>query len=311
MQLHQLRYVVAVADERHFTRAAARLHVAQPSVSSQVRALERELGTPLFHRTRGAVGLTAAGEVFLPWARQALADCEAGRAGVRELLGLRRGRLALGATPSLTTGLLPPVLAEFHSRYPGIALSMRQAGSRDLLVMLDGGLLDLAFVILPVDEPRITAVALADEELVLAVAPTHRLAGRRSVGVNVLRDEPLVMFREGYDLRGTTVAACREAGFEPVLALEGGEMDGVLAFAAAGLGAAVVPSTVISPDGPLRGVRFADGALTRTIALAGRGDRPRPRAAEAFVADLLALLTARGWPGGPRRGLNLRTPFSR
>ncbi len=93
MQLHQLRYMVCVAEERRFTRAAARLHVAQPSVSSAISALEQELGAPLFHRARSEVVLTGAGEAFLPWARQVLADCEAGAAAVRDLMGLRRGRL--------------------------------------------------------------------------------------------------------------------------------------------------------------------------------------------------------------------------
>src|SRR5579864_9618460 len=98
--------MVCVAEEKRFTRAAARLHVAQPSVSSAVAALEHELGAPLFYRDRSEVTLTGAGEVFLPWARQVLADCEAGADAVRDLLGLRKGRLALGSTPSLTTNLL-------------------------------------------------------------------------------------------------------------------------------------------------------------------------------------------------------------
>src|ERR1700746_2639416 len=122
VQLHQLRYVVTVAEEGRFTRAAARLHVAQPSVSSAISALEHELGAPLFHRARNEVVLTGPGEAFLPWARQVLADCEAGAAAVRALMGLRRGRLSLGATPSLTTNLLPPVLAGFHADHPGLEL---------------------------------------------------------------------------------------------------------------------------------------------------------------------------------------------
>src|SRR5579875_4099949 len=120
VQLHQLRYVVSVAEEGRFTRAAARMHVAQPSISSAVAALEHELGAALFHRDRAEVTLTGAGEVFLPWARQVLADCEACAAAVRDLLGLRRGRLVVGATPSLTTNLLPPVLARYHNDHPGV-----------------------------------------------------------------------------------------------------------------------------------------------------------------------------------------------
>src|SRR5581483_4204023 len=133
VQLHQLRYVVCVAEERRFTRAAAKLHVAQPSVSSAVAALEQELGAALFHRDRSEVTLTGAGEVFVPWARQVLADCEAGTAAVRDLMGLQRGRLVLGATPSLTTNLLPPVLAGFHLEHPGVELTVHEAGSQDLV----------------------------------------------------------------------------------------------------------------------------------------------------------------------------------
>ena len=274
MQMQQLRYAVALSEERHFTRAAARLHVSQPSLSTQVRALERELGAPLFERTRGAVGLTAAGEAFLPWARQALADLEAGRDDVRELLGRRGGRLALGATPSLTTGLLPTLLAGFHRRYPGIDLVLHEAGSPDLVDRLAAGLLDLALVILPVAARDVSTLPLAREELVLAVPPGHALAARRSVTVEDLRGLPLVVFREGYELRATTYATCRSGGFNPTLALEGGEMDGVLAMAAAGLGPTIVPVSALRPEVPLVAVRFEGSPPTRTVGLAERAQRP-------------------------------------
>lgn len=314
VEMQQLRCVVAVAEECSFTRAAARLHVAQPSVSSQIRGLERELGAELFHRTRHSVEVSPAGAAFLPWARQALADCESGRAVVRELLGLRRGQLRLGATPSLTGSLLPVVLTRFHHRYPGVELTLHQAGSRDLVARLEEGLLDLALVILPVDSASVHTLALAEEELVLAVLAGHRLARRRSVTVADLRDEPLVMFREGYDLREVTLAACQAAGFRPTLAAQGGEMDGVLALAGGGLGAAVLPGSVIPADGPLRAVRFAGHALVRTIALARRRDRPTPRAAQAFEAELTAALAPGGWTGPFPRGLRpsrSRTPGGR
>src|SRR5437868_7223568 len=113
VELHQLRYFVAVAEDRHFTRAARRLRVAQPSVSRAIRVLEEELGTPLFHRMKGNVALTAAGDVLLPWARRVLTDVEGAATEVRELTDLRRGRLAVGATPSLTMTLLPPALSRF------------------------------------------------------------------------------------------------------------------------------------------------------------------------------------------------------
>ena len=286
MQIQQLRYVVCVAEERRFTRAAARLHVAQPSVSSAVAALEQELGAPLFHRHRSEVTLTSAGEVFLPWARQVLADCEAGATAVRDLLGLRRGRLVLGATPSLTTNLLPPLLAAFHSDHPAVEITLHEAGSQDLVERLERGEMDVAVVILPVDRPWVETTALLDEELVLAVEPGHPLAGHHAIPVSRLEDVPLVMFKDGYDLRDATLAACRQAGFVPTLAMQGLEMDGALALAAAGVAAAVVPESVVPTDGRLRSVRFSDGSLKRTIGLASRRDRPYSPAAEAFVEAL-------------------------
>lgn len=286
MQLNQLRYMVCVAEERRFTRAASRLHVAQPSVSSAIAALEQELGAALFRRERHEVTLTGAGEVFLPWARQVLADCESGTAAVRDLLGLRRGRLALGSTPSLTTNLLPPVLAAFHASHPGLDLTLHEAGSQDLVDRLEKGEMDLAVVILPVDRPWVHTTELKTEELVLAVSRTHQYAGRRSVWVADLEHTPLVMFKDGYDLREATLDACRQAGFSPNLVMQGLEMDGALALAAAGVGAVVVPESVISQDGPLMGIRFRNAALRRTIGLASRRDRPFSPAAHAFVAAL-------------------------
>jgi DNA-binding transcriptional LysR family regulator len=293
VQLHQLRYVVCVAEERRFTRAAARLHVAQPSVSSAVAALEHELGAPLFHRAHHEVVLTGAGEAFLPWARQVLADCEAGAAAVRDLLGLHRGRLALGATPSLTTNLLPPVLAAFLREHPGLELTVYEAGSQDLVRRLQEGEIDLAVVILPVDRPWVETTALMEEELVLAVSAGHSLAGRRSIRVAELEQVPLVMFKDGYDLREATIDACRRAGFAPVLAMSGLEMDGALALAAAGVAGAIVPESVIPPQGPLRAVRFRGGTLRRRVGLASRRDRPLSPAAHAFIAALDAYVGGR------------------
>jgi DNA-binding transcriptional LysR family regulator len=290
VQLHQLRYVVSVAEEGGFTRAADRLRVAQPSVSAAVRALERELGIELFHRSGGRVRPTPAGDALLPWARQVLVDCEAGRDAVTDLMGLRRGRLSLGATPTLTTVVLAPVLADFHRRYPGLEVSLTEDGSRRLVTALERGELDLAVVILPIHHSWVRTEALAEEELVLAVPRDHPLAGRASVGVAELEGLPLVMFRDGYDLREATVAACRGAGFAPTYSVEGLEMDGVLALAAAGLGAAVVPASVAGPGTDLVAVAFRDADLRRTIGLAYRHDRTPPPAARAFADALRAAM---------------------
>ncbi|GAC1701029.1 MAG: LysR substrate-binding domain-containing protein [Candidatus Limnocylindrales bacterium] len=287
MELHQLRYFVAVAEHRHFTRAAADLGVAQPSVSKQIRRLEAEIGDPLFDRRAGGVALTDAGAVLLPWAKRVLADLDAARAEVAGLATLEKGRLSVGATPSISTVLLPPVLAEFHRAHPGISLAVHEAGSRDLVRLLEAGDLDLALVVLPVPHDDLLATtAVLREDLVLAVPAGHALAKRRSVRIAELRGVPLVMFREGYDLRTTTIAACEAAGFHPVFAVEGAEMDGVLRMTAAGIGVAVVPGIVVERGGPLVAVRLTDPTLSRSIALAHHRGRRRSRAADAFASVL-------------------------
>ncbi len=185
--------------------------------------------------------------------------------------------------------MLAPALVEFHGSHPGIELLVVEAGSRQLVRQLASGEVDLALVVLPINDPVVATTPLFDDPLVLAVAPEHPLATRRHVGVADLDGLPLVMFREGYDLREVTLAACRDAGVEPRLVSQGGEMDGVLAFVAAGLGAAVVPAIAMPAETTLRSIRFEAPGLSRTVALAHRADRPVPRAAQALVTQLISL----------------------
>ena len=303
--VHQLEYFVAVAEEGQFTRAADRLHVAQPSVSAQVRQLERSLGAPLFHRGPGAVTMTDAGEALLPMARRVLADLAEVVDRVAELDGLRRGHVGIGATPSLGATLLPSVLGRFHNRYPGVSLTVFEQGSRHLVHELETGGIDLALAILPLHQPTLVREVLAVEELVVVTAPDHRLAGRRRVGIGELRDVPMVMFRDGYDLRSATLGAFGAAGFEPRVAVEGGEMGSVLSLVAEGLGAAIVPSIVASGDARLRVIRLGEPGLHRDIALVRRADRAPSRAADALATEITDLLTTEGWPGRMPPGLRL------
>ncbi|WP_033216037.1 LysR family transcriptional regulator [Kitasatospora phosalacinea] len=289
MQLHQLAYFVAVADARHFTRAAELSHVSQPSLSQQIRSLERELGAELFHRSRSGTTLTDAGEALLPLARRILADTDSARRAVAETVQLRRGRVRFGAPPSLCASLVPQVLGSYRAEYPGVDLRLTEGGSRDLVRDLEAGQLDLALVVAsPVSEPSaaMDVTPLLHEDLVLVSASP---LPRRRARITDLRGRGLVMFREGYDVRETTLAACRAAGFEPSYAVEGGEMDAVLAAVRAGLGPAVVPG-MVAASAALPSTPFAPPGLGRTIALAHGRDLPLTRAAAAFRGALLTYL---------------------
>jgi DNA-binding transcriptional LysR family regulator len=312
VQLHQLAYFVAVADTRHFTRAAERMRVAQPSLSQQVRALERDVGAELFHRIRGNLTLTEAGEVLLPFARRILADTESAYQAVRELDQLGRGRVRLGATPSLCTGLLPAMLAGFRTAYPGIELTLHESGSRDLQTGLSEGALDLALIVDSRlrDQSLLTTQPLLVEELVVVSAPDRPAPVRRArMQISDLRDRPLVMFRRGYDLRDATVNACRAEGFEPSFAIEGGEMDAVLELVRAGMGIAVVPSTVVREG--FRVTRFAEPGLSRVVRLAYRQDFEPSRAVRALRDALTRYLATAALPRGTQSLVNPRATAAR
>jgi len=296
VEVHQLAYFESVSRHLHFTRAAEELNVAQPSVSQQIRKLEDELGTPLFHRMKRNVALTEAGTLFLRHTRAILQQLEEARVEVQELSGLRRGSLAVGAPPSVGTHLLPKALAAFSRKHPGISLTFREAGSRTLVKLLEDGELDLAVVIQPIRHPVLETMPLLEEELLLAVPRTHRLATRtRRVKLGELATEPFVLLREGaYDIRDQTLAACRKVGFEPNVALDGGEMDSVLRFVAEGLGIAILPEMVLGDVDPRTGpvaVRLQSPRLTRTLVLARRRDRYFSAAAQEFMRMLRAAST--------------------
>jgi DNA-binding transcriptional LysR family regulator len=290
VQLQQLRYFLAVADTRHFTQAADLLGVAQPTLSKQIHTLEASLGASLFERIRGDVTLTAAGETLLPLARRMVADAGAARDAVQDIVGLRRGEVRLGATPSLCASLVPAVLRTFRSYHPGIALHVNEGSSHDLSTDLLAHTLDLALIVQPEHgvDPALHAAPILRESLVVAsVASGPPPTISPHLSLTELQHTPMVMFRPGYDLRDVTLEACRQAGFTPRFAVEGGEMDAVLAFVEAGLGVALVPSMVLANRPLLRATPLAAPGMRRTIALAHRKRSVLPHAAAALRVTLL------------------------
>jgi DNA-binding transcriptional LysR family regulator len=290
VQIHQLAYFAALADARHFTRAAEQMAVAQPTLSQQIRALEDSLGAALVVRRPGNIELTAAGEELLPIARRILAEADNARRSLTELADLKRGKVRLGATPSLCTGLVPQSIADYHREHPGVAIFITEGGSRDLQQRLATGELDLALVVdsRAREDVNLATASLFVEELVVISSCDDPPPTRRArMGIAQLRSKDLVMFREGYDLRDRTIAACREHGFAPHFAVEGGEMDAVLSLVAAGVGLAIVPSTVV--DERFRITRLQSPGLNRTIELSRRDGIELSRSAVDLERRLLAL----------------------
>jgi DNA-binding transcriptional LysR family regulator len=182
MELRQLRYLVALADERHFTRAAARLHIAQPALSQQVKRLEDEIGVALVDRTTRHVALTPAGELLVARARRALSEVDAAAAELADLAGVRTGHVVIGAMRSTGRFDLSALLAAFHARHPGIELLVREEPSEVMLQRLHADTLDVAFLAVNTLDagPDIQLHPLWDEPLVALLAPGHPLAGSGS-----------------------------------------------------------------------------------------------------------------------------------
>ncbi|MBB4694351.1 DNA-binding transcriptional LysR family regulator [Actinoplanes abujensis] len=247
--------------------------------------------------------LTAAGQTLLPLAQRMVADADAAQEAVADIVGLRRGEVRLGATPSLCSSLVPEVLRTFRTAHPDIQLYVNEGGSQDLIENLQAHTLDLALIVQPeegVDESLSTTPVLRESLVVASVADRPPPTPHAQIALSELEHTPLVMFRAGYDIRGVTLEACEKAGFTPKFAVEGGEMDAVLAFVEAGLGVALVPSMVLANRPLLRATPLAPPGMRRTIALAHRTRSVLPHAAQALRATLLQHVATQELPLGVR-----------
>jgi DNA-binding transcriptional LysR family regulator len=242
--LECLRSFVVVAEEASFTRAAARVHVAQPGVSAQVRRLEAELGQQLLDRSGRSVRLTEVGAAVLPFARAALRAVSNVRLAVDQLSGLVRGQVSVGMVSGSSIQVLPELLAEFRHRYPGVGIALSEEASDRLIELLRDGRLDLALIGSAGDAiPGLETAVVADEALVAAVSADDPLAARTSVTLADLRDLPLVSLPRGTGVRGALDAACANAGLELRIVLEASALSMVARLAGMGLGVAVLPAS--------------------------------------------------------------------
>ncbi|MFI6711292.1 LysR substrate-binding domain-containing protein [Nonomuraea sp. NPDC050478] len=286
MELQQMRYVVAVAETANFTRAAEQCLVVQSALSHQIARLERELGAKLFDRTSRSVRLTPAGEAFLPAARQALDAAERARAEVAAAAGEIRGRLAIGAIPTVTAVDLPVALRRFHLRHREVRISLRSGASEEFVERVRQGTLDVAFLGLPLGvRPKgVRGRELARGDLVAVVAPGHPLADKEHVKLDRLADERFVDFPAGSAGRIQSDEAFAAAGVRREVAFEVSTPDFMARLIRQGLGVGMLPAAFVSqlPDLPV--VRLSD-APARVEHLIWSRHRPSPAAA-AFLSAL-------------------------
>ncbi|BDG01886.1 LysR substrate-binding domain-containing protein [Anaeromyxobacter oryzae] len=309
MELRHLRYFVAVAEELHFGRAAARLGIAQPPLSQQIRQLEDELGAELLVRARRRVALTEAGRVFLAEARGILQRAAAAVTAARRAARGETGSLAVGVVASATYGLVPRVFRTFRARHPDVAVSLAVMSTGAQVAALRAGQIQLGLARPPFGDETLVADALVEEPVVAALAADHALAARRALRLRALAAEPFVLFprdrRPGwYDF---VLGVCRGAGFQPVVGQEAPDLATAMALVAAGLGVTLVPASV--RDLRREGVAYRPlgPPAPRTTLLALR----RPGDALPVVDRFLAVAREVLRGAGARRRATAASPHAR
>jgi DNA-binding transcriptional LysR family regulator len=297
VELRHLRYFVTVAEERHFGRAAERLHMAQPPLSQQIRQLEAELGVTLLRRTTRRVELTAAGEAYLAKARAILDTVQEAAVEARQVEAGLIGRITLGCVGSATYSLLPLLARGLRVELPGIEFAFRgEMLVPDQVAALHDGEIDLALLRPPFDERGFDVTPLRRERLIVALPEQHRLAKRVRLRMADLRGEDLIVHasRRGAVMYDTVLRLSRDAGFEPRIRHEVAETSTLVTLVAGGLGVAVVPQPVAALGVPGATYRPLTGVSAHVqLVVARRADERAPHVVHAAAAVVRLVRTAR------------------
>lgn len=246
MELRHLHYFMAVAEELNFSRAAERLHIAQPPLSQQIRQLEAELGFQLFHRTKRTVRLTEAGIVFFAETQKIMRQLENAILIGRQTSRGEVGQLAIGFASSAVHNVLPGILQAFRTAIPSVKLQLRELTTDQQLEWLQQGRIDIGFVRPPVEENNLSYEVIFSEPLMLALPETHALCSQELVSLRSLSGEPFILFPRSLapGLYDPIISLCQQAGFSPILAQEATQMQTIVSLVAAQMGVAIVPASM-------------------------------------------------------------------
>lgn len=283
MEIHQLRYVCAIAETGSFSRAAERCQVAQPSLSQQVLKLEEDLGARLFDRLGRSIRLTEAGRTFLPHARAILNHIDAARSCVADHNADDRGSVAVGVIPTVAPYLMPGYTAAFAKQYPCAKLRIVEETTPLLIEALRDLTIDLAILALPLRHKDLESFPLRTEPLFAALPKDHPRAGVKLLNLKDLRGETFVMLRDGHCFRDLSIAACSHARVTPRIAFESDQFSSLFGMVAAGVGVSLVPEMAIDRSAACRYVRLSDARATRTVVASVLRGRSFNRVQQAFL----------------------------
>ena len=290
MEMTQLRSFRVVAETLNFTRAAERLNLTQAAVSHQIKALETELGEPLFIRAKRGVRLSQAGKIALEYAERILDETESLRERISGKERALAGRVKAAAATQAFVHLFAPLFEQFMRAHPSVDLSFRTTASTEQTVgdILNGAA-DVGFASLPIYSPALQVTELFEDELVLVVGRKHRLAGAREVSVGDIKRERFILFEQGASIRRSTDAFFKRVDLSPALALESNDTYFIKLMVEHGLGVSLMPSWAVREETAARKLaclRIAGHSLTRSVAMLALG-RFQPSPTRAFIAYIL------------------------
>ncbi|AMA73270.1 MULTISPECIES: LysR family transcriptional regulator [Aneurinibacillus] len=292
MEFRQLLYAVTIAEEKSFSKAAEKLHLAQPSLSQQIAKLEKELDVILFERS-SSTRLTDAGERFYESATRILDAVEQLKKEMQDMVELEKGTLTVGSLPITGAHILPLVLPVFKRKYPGIQVRLVEEPTLVLEQLTARGTTEMSLLSLPIQEPNLEWEPILEEEICLAVPPDHPLSRRKEVEIRELNAEAFIMLKKGQGFRTLAAKWCEEAGFVPQVVFESSNIETVQSLVAAGMGIAFVPRMItrFSKEEMLPVyVSLRDPTPRRTLVIAYRRGRYRSRASRAFLSTVKEVL---------------------
>ena len=285
MELHQLRYLVAVAESCNFTTAAERCHVTQPTLSHQIKKLEEEVGEPLLQRRKKGAFLTPLGERVHAHAREILRNVESVQQAASAFSHEIQGSLKIGVIPTIAPYFLPGLLRLSQKKHPGISFEMTEEPTEHLLASLGRGALDLAILSPPIANEALQTLDLFEDEFLLALPAKHALAKSRDIPLRSLRELPMILMNDAHCLRGQTISFCRKAGFTPRVFIQSSQLDTVLGMVETGQGISLVPAMAKKAFRHRKVVfrSLRPERLSRKISLAWSRQQTPSRAFTAFV----------------------------
>ncbi|SFK89631.1 DNA-binding transcriptional regulator, LysR family [Paenibacillus sp. 1_12] len=290
MELRQLQYALQISIDKNFSRAAEKLHIAQPSLSQQLSKLEKEIGLLLFQRTTNSVEVTYAGALFVEKAQTILDMIEQLKREMEDISQMRKGRLVVGSLPITGAHVLPLVLPVFQANYPEIEIVLMEETSAHLEQMTANGQIDISLLSIPLQDESLTYEPIIEEEILLAVPQHHRLAEwasspQKTLDILELRDEPFIALKKGQGFRQIALELCAEYGFKPNIVFESSNIETVQSLVAAGMGIAFVPHMVSRGGWSEHAPTYLSLSTkpTRTLVIAYRKGRYLSKAVSAFM----------------------------